>query len=224
MNQTYIAILIGVGAGIILLISILIKGSRVPQKHAGNELEAVCPKPAASQSVDFSYYPGGPEGYAAFTDYHAMLQAITDDIVDHDADWQFETLGFARGFLITVLARTGDLENARHVFRVLDTKEGDAAAIGWMCLMQTEGTDNASPSTSNLKSMVERVASEISTTGPYRVKYWDKAPEGQNENLAEAGISSERLLELRNLMQNAERRGELLGTSAQIMPVNFAGA
>jgi hypothetical protein len=224
MNQIYIAILVGVGAVLVFLVNSFINGSDVRRNFAKNGLEAVDPKTAASKPVDFYYCPNEPKGYAEFTDYHAMMQAITDSIVSRDTDWQFEVLGFAKGFLSKVLARTGDLDNARHVFRVFDATQEDEEAIGWMALMQTEGTDNASPSTTNLHSAVQRVASEISTTGPCRIKYWDNAPENQSKDIAEAGISSERLLELRSLMQNAERRGELLGASAQIMPLDFGGA
>lgn len=206
MNQTYITILVGAGAGLVVFARNVFKNGR----EAGA-------KPAASPSVDFSYHPGEPEGYAGFTDHHAMLQTITDDLVERDTEWQFRTIGFAKGFLSAVLARAGDLGNAQGVFRVPDATEGDAEAIEWMVLMQTEGTDTASPSTSNLNSTIQKVASEICAAGPCRVKYWSKTPEDRGDAPAEPGMSSGRLIELGSIMRNAERRGEVLGAGAQLM-------
>lgn len=204
MNQTYITLLLGAGAGLAVFARRVFKNGR----EAGA-------KPAASPSVDFSYHPGEPEGYAGFTDHHAMLQTLTDDLVERDTEWQFRTIGFAKGFLNAVLARAGDLGNAQGVFRVPDAKEGDAEAIEWMILMQKEGTDTAAPSTSNLNSALQKVASDICANGPCRVKYWDHIPEDRDDAPAEPGISSARLIELASLMHDAERRGALLGGGAQ---------
>jgi len=220
MNQTYITILVGAGAGLIVFARSVFKDGRAHRKDLGKRLEAVNLKPAASRSVDFPYHPGEPEGYAGFTDYHAMLQTITDDLVERDTEWQFRTIGFAKGFLNAVLARAGDLGNARGVFRVSDAKEGDAEAIEWMVLMQKEGTDAASPSTSNLSSTIQKVASEIYAAGPCRIKYWNSIPEDRGDASAEPGMSSGRLIELGSLMRNAERRGEVVGAGAQLMSLD----
>lgn len=220
MNATNIALL--VGAGLVLAVLGGVMGKHVVDltARAKRPQESVPPESVASPPVDFHYYPGEPAGYAGFTDYHAMLQTITDDLVAREFDWQFKTVGLAAGFLSAISAKTEDSENVQRTFRVTDVSMDDAEAIRWMGIMQREGTDNASPATSNLKSMMLRVASDMSTAGPCRVKYWSKAAEDQNQDLAEAGISPARLLEFRRLMQLAEQRGQLLGASAQIVPVD----
>lgn len=215
MKQAIITILIGASAGLVAFVGALSNIRHVKQVRAA----ARRPGPGASQSLDFRYCPGEPKGYAGYTDHIAMLQTITDDLVGRDTDWQFRTIGFAQGFLGTVLLRTGDLADAPGIFRMMDVTEDDAATIGWIALMQTEGTDNALPSTSNLKSIVCGIASELVSTGPCRSKFWSETRGDREENPEEDGMASGRLRELTNIMKNAERRGALLAAGAQIMPV-----
>ncbi|WP_321806917.1 hypothetical protein [Burkholderia sp. BCC1993] len=215
MKQAIITLLIGASAGLVAFVGALNNSRRVKQVRAA----ARRPGPAASSSLDFRYYPGEPKGYAGYTDHIAMLQTITDDLVGRDAEWQFRRIGFAEGFLGTVLLRAGDSEGAPGIFRMTDVTEDDAAAIGWIALMQTEGTDNALPSTSNLKSIVCGIASELVSTGPCRSKFWSETRDDREENPEEDGLASERLRELMNIMKNAERRGASLAAGAQIMPL-----
>ncbi|MET0309768.1 MAG: hypothetical protein ABW023_13760 [Sphingomonas sp.] len=227
MDQTAIAILIVVGAGLVVLARNLddipdAKLWRLQRKSAA--IGSKEPKSAESPLLDFPYCPGKPEGYAGYTDYNAMLQTINDDLVDRDTEWQFRTIGFAKGFLSELLIRTGSAEDATSTFRAVDASRDDAMTIGWMAFMQTAGADNASPSTSNMTSAVLRVAADLPLTGPYRNKFWSKARDGLKEDPAEAGISSERLLALAALLQDAERRGQLLAAKSQIVPLDFAGA
>jgi len=172
----------------------------------------------ASPSPDFQYFPGEPTGYAGYTDRVAMQQTITDDLVDHDAAWQFRTIGFAKGFLGKVLQRIDRSEGVHSIFRLVGTNEDDVAAVGWMALMQTQGTDNAYPSTFNLKSGVDQIASEMSVTGPCRAKFWDRVEDSRKGNPEKSRIALERLSELTHLMRNAACRGEMLAASAQIVP------
>ena len=224
MNWTHVALSIGTIVVLAVLVSAFGRHISTLRKHSPRRQETVMPEPVESTSLDFFYYPGEPSGYAGFTDYHAMSQSITDDLVAREFDWQFKTAGFAVGFLNAVWARTRSAENAPHVFRVTGATADDVEAIRWMVTRQQEGTDNASPSTSNLRSMVLKVASDMATNGPCRVKYWSQAGEDENQGLAEAGISAERLLEYKRLMQLAEQRGELLGERAQILPVDVGAA
>ena len=224
MNTTNIALLAGASLVLAVFGGVMSKHVVDLRAHTRRRQELPLPEPVELPSVDFFYYPGEPSGYAGFTDYHAMSQSITDDLVAREFDWQFKTAGFAAGFLNAVWARTRSAENAPHVFRVTGATADDVEAIRWMVTRQQEGTDNASPSTSNLRSMVLKVASDMATNGPCRVKYWSKADEDENQGLAEAGISAERLLEYKRLMQLAEQRGELLGARAQIMPVDAGAA
>ncbi|RQS04906.1 hypothetical protein DIE06_37120 [Burkholderia sp. Bp8998] len=211
MKQTIITILIGASVGLVAFVGALNNSRHIKQRRAA----ARKPAPTASPSMDFQYYPDEPKGYAGYTDHIAMLQTITDDLVGRDADWQFRTIGFAKGFLGAVLRRTDGSNDTLGIFRMTDVTESDAAAVGWIALMQTEGTDNGLPSTSNLNSIVCGIASELASTGPFRSKFWSETRGDREEHPEEGGMTSERLPELTNVLKDAERRGELLVAGAQ---------
>ena len=201
MGQTIITILIGASAGMFVLARALSNSLYMKRRQARRRWETIKPrmprpKPVASATLDFRYYPGAPEGYAGYTDYNAMLQTINDDLVARDTDWQFKSVGFAKGFLASLFVRSSRAHDALGIFRLMDAQQDDAITLGWMALMQTKGTDNAEPSTSNLKLIIDKVSSDISTSGPYRSKFWSKARDGLHEDQEQADVSSERLLEL----------------------------
>ncbi|KAB0686348.1 hypothetical protein [Burkholderia territorii] len=214
MKQTIVVILVGASAGLIAFVGALRISGYIQQRRA----TALKSRPVKAPTLSFHYYPGAPKGYAGYTDRNSMLQTVTDDLVDHDADWQFTTIGFAKGFLSTVLLRTGESDDSHYIFSVVNRSDSDATAIRWLSRMQTKGTDNALPSTSNLKSVVCGIASDISIDGPRRTKFWGEARGDCSEHSEEGRVSSERLRELTILMRNAEQRGESLAAGAQIFP------
>ncbi|HHT8904394.1 TPA: hypothetical protein ACT5CR_007353 [Burkholderia cenocepacia] len=199
MKQTVLAILVGACAGLLAFVA-AVNNSR--QKQAAPRV----PRPDASPSLDFQYFPGEPKGYAGYTDHISMQQTVNDDLVEHDADWQFSRIGFAKGFLRTVLRRADRSPSAPGIFRMEGVSEDDAMTIEWIARMQTDGIDNASPSTSNLKSIVDGMASDIASTGPRRSTFGSRAGVDGREGMERDEISSERLRELTKLMRDAERR------------------
>lgn len=101
--------------------------------------------------------------------------------------------------------------------------EDDAMTIEWIARMQTDGIDNASPSTSNVKSIVGGMASDIASTGPRRSTFGSRAGVDGREGLERDEISAERLRELTKLMRDAERRGASRAAHARIVPRQSRG-
>ncbi|SPU97270.1 Uncharacterised protein [Burkholderia cenocepacia] len=216
MKHTVLAILVGACAGLLAFVA-AVNNSR--QKQAAPRV----PRSDASPSLDFQYFPGEPKGYAGYTDHISMQQTVNDDLVEHDADWQFSRIGFAKGFLRTVLRRADRSPSAPGIFRMEGVSEDDAMTIEWIARMQTDGIDNASSSTSNLKSIVGGMASDIASTGPRRSTFGSRAGVGGREGLERDEISAERLRELTKLMRDAERRGASRAAHARIVPRESRG-
>lgn len=219
MKQTVLAVLIGACAGLIAFVAAVNDSRRSRQKQAA----ARNPRPAASPSLDFQYFPGEPKGYAGYTDHVSMQQTVNDDLAERDADWQFSSIGFAKGFLRTVLLRADRSQSEPGIFRMAGVSRDDAMTIEWIARMQTEGVDNAPPSTSNLKSIVDGIASDISSTGPRRAKFWRSAGGDGREGMEHDEIPAERLRELTERMRDAERRGESRAADARIVPPESSG-
>lgn len=178
---------------------------------------AVLSPPAEIASRDFHYYSGLPkDGYVRYTDSVAMHHAWNHALLDLAPDAQFDRTGFAQGFLATLLARIDEGEEPREAdFHADAASEEEAILIGWLGRLQTEGTDNAEPSTRHMRGIVDQVAKELLATGPYRHAYWSKAKGEAKESLAESGLSGEQLADLSEAMQNAYRQGEKLAAGAR---------
>lgn len=65
MKHTVLAILVGACAGLLAFVA-AVNNSR--QKQAAPRV----PRPDASPSLDFQYFPGEPKGYAGYTDHVSM--------------------------------------------------------------------------------------------------------------------------------------------------------
>ncbi|SPV16228.1 Uncharacterised protein [Burkholderia cenocepacia] len=178
-------------------------GSEQQQAKAGGTTRTAAGRIAIA---GFSVLSRRAERLCGIHRHISMQQTVNDDLVEHDADWQFSRIGFAKGFLRTVLRRADRSPNAPGIFRMERVSEDDAMTIEWIARMQTDGIDNASPSTSNVKSIVDGMASDIASTGPRRSTFGSRAGVDGREGMERDEISSERLRELTKLMRDAERR------------------
>lgn len=127
---------------------------------------------ASAASDSFEIFPGRPEGYAGYTDYTAMSVDVNDDLATRQPAQQFALLGFGNGFLQGVPNRLPDVEGScRTHFRVIDASQQYRESIGWLTYLQRSGTDNAAPSTENLHSVIQSVASAVCSKGPITMKF-----------------------------------------------------
>lgn len=164
---------------------------------------------ASVASDSFEIFPGRPEGYVGYTDYTAMSVDVNDDLAARQPAQQYALLGFGSGFLQEVRNRLPEVAGAgRTRFRVLDTSQRYKESIGWLAYLQQSGTDNAPPSTENLYSVVQSVASAVGSKGPITMKFWDKVHNKQSESLDASGTSPEMLKEWTGIYETAFAEGQ----------------
>jgi hypothetical protein len=208
--------------GLILLgvaLAATYRGSRQSNRPAAPPIrekrQILSTVPTLSPTGDFRYYPGAPKGYAGYTDHVAMKHTLNAALLDLPPDLQFPLIGFARGFLVGILARAGEGEEGRQLlFRTAFPSDEDRKRLEWIAHMQESGTDNAGPSTHNMSDALYSVVQDLRSTGPYRHGYWDKALDGAKESLTDSGISHERLTELVEMMEREQKHGEQLAAGA----------
>ncbi|NYT41660.1 hypothetical protein HZY97_12885 [Sphingomonas sp. R-74633] len=216
MDPWVIAIAAGAGVAFLALRGVRQLSAVTGEPGPARRDTAVPSPPAQIASRDFHYYSGLPrDGYVRYTDSVAMQYALNHALLDLAPDAQFERTGFAQGFLAALLARIDEGEDPREAdFQADRASDEEAILIGWLGRLQTQGTDNAGPSTRHMRGIVDRVAKELLTTGPYRHAYWSKAKGEARESLAESGLSDEQFAGLSEAMQRARWQGERLAASA----------
>ena len=177
--------------------------------------------PIALASVardSFEVFPGRPEGYVGYTDYTAMSVDVNDDLATRQPAQQYALLGFGNGFLQGVRSRLPDVEGSyRTHFRIIDASQKYKEMIGWLTYLQRSGTDNAGPSTENLHSVIQSVASAVGSKGPITMKFWDKVHNKQSENLDASGTSPEMLREWTEIYHTAFVEGQRQARDAAVL-------
>lgn len=145
-------------------------------------------------SDQFEFFPGRAEGYAGYTDYTAMSVDVNDDLAARPPADQYALTGFGNGFLEGLFSRISEIDsNNRLQFCASDTIDKNREMIGWLAFLQASGIDNAGPSTENLQSVLQSVATKLRTGGPITTPYWSSAAAGQNEDSAADGVDAEML-------------------------------
>ncbi len=175
-------------------------------------------------SNTFTFFPGVASGYAGYTDYNAMRARLNDDLMLRPPKDQFALLGFGIGFLSALGARITAEE-------MLDVQcdgasESEAQLLGWLAYIQDVGTDNADPSTRNLRDAIQSFATQVNEKGPVTMDYWRKVHDGLDESLDTSGIANGLMDELRSTFsieyKNAERfimNADI--TERQLHPLRF---
>lgn len=147
----------------------------------------------------FTHAPGAPAGYSGFTDHHAMRSDLNALLLPLSTRAQCELVGFGLGLARALVARCDGQP------RTLSLAGADAATtqlIGVLQHLQDTGTDNASPSTRNLRDALQDAFATLRDHGPVRTGYWDQAAhaapadEAPLDRAGRAGV-----------LQDAEARG-----------------
>lgn len=126
---------------------------------------------AADATARFDVHPGRPEGYAGFTDHHAMRATLNGDLIARSPEAQFALVGLGVGLLDDLLPRLRDRTMPTTV-AFGDIPDSGAAAVRWLGVMQATGTDTAAPSTLNLHAALQESSVQLCTTGPIMSGYW----------------------------------------------------
>jgi hypothetical protein len=173
---------------------------------------------ASVASDSFEIFPGRPEGYVGYTDYTAMSVDVNDDLATRQPAQQYALLGFGNGFLQGVRSRLPDVEGScRTHFHIIDGSQQYKELIGWLTYLQRSGTDNAGPSTENLHSVIQSVASAVGAKGPITMKFWDKVHKKQSESLDASGTSREMLREWTEIYDTAFVEGQRQARDAAVV-------
>ncbi len=126
---------------------------------------------AADATARFHVHPGRLEGYAGFTDHHAMRATLNGDLIVRSPEAQFALVGLGVGLLDDLLPRLRD-RTVPTTVAFGDIPASGAAAVRWLGVMQATGTDTAVPSTLNLHAALQEAAVQLCTTGPIMSGYW----------------------------------------------------
>jgi hypothetical protein len=164
---------------------------------------------SAHASDAFQIYPGKPEGYAGYTDYTAMSVDVNDDLMARPPMEQYALLGSGSGFLHGVdkrLAEGGQMPC--NAFRLPNASTWERQFIGWLSYLQKSGTDNAGPSTENLRSVVRSTAAKVCENGPITMGFWDKVHNKKTESVDVSGTTPELLNELTDEYRKRFSEGE----------------
>lgn len=173
---------------------------------------------ASAATDSFEIFLGRPEGYIGYTDYTAMSVDVNDDLAAREPAQQYALLGFGTGFLQEVWNRLPEVEGSgRILFRVFDASQRHTESIGWLAYLQRSGTDNAPPSTENLRSVVRSVASAVVSKGPITMKFWDKVHNKRSESLDASGASPEMLKEWTSIYETAFVEGQQQARGAAVI-------
>ncbi|WP_298396520.1 hypothetical protein [Sphingobium sp.] len=145
----------------------------------------------------FQIYPGKPEGYAGYTDYTAMSVDVNDDLMARPPLEQYALLGSGNGFLHGIESRLAEgTQTPCNAFRLPNASAWERQFIGWLSYLQKSGTDNAGPSTENLRSVIRSTAATVCENGPVTMGFWDKVHNKKTENVDASCTSPQFLNEL----------------------------
>lgn len=100
---------------------------------------------------------------------------------------------------------------------VIDASQQYRESIGWLTYLQRSGTDNAAPSTENLHSVIQSVASAVCSKGPITMKFWDRVHNKQGESLDASGASPEMLKEWTDIYETAFIEGQRQARDAAVI-------
>ena len=164
---------------------------------------------SAHASDAFQIYPGKPEGYAGYTDYTAMSVDVNDDLMARPPMEQYALLGSGDGFLQGIESRLAEgTQMPCHAFRLPNASSWERQFIGWLSYLQKSGTDNAGPSTENLRSVIQSTATKVCENGPITMGFWDKIHNKKTESVDMSGTSLEVLSELTEEYRQRFSEGE----------------
>lgn len=164
---------------------------------------------SAHTSDAFQIYPGKPEGYAGYTDHTAMSVDVNDDLMARPPMEQYALLGSGDGFLQGIESRLAEESQMPcHAFRLPNASTWERQFIGWLSYLQKSGTDNAGPSTENLRSVIRSTATKVCENGPITMGFWDKIHNKRTESVDMSGISLELLNELTDEYRKRFSEGE----------------
>lgn len=164
---------------------------------------------SAHASDAFRIYPGKPEGYAGYTDYTAMSVDVNDDLMARSPMEQYALLGSGDGFLQGIESRLAEgAQMPCNAFRVPNASVWERQFVGWLSYLQKSGTDNASPSTENLRSVIRSIGAKVCENGPVTMGFRDKVHNKKSESIDVSGTSSEVLNELINEYRKKFDEGE----------------
>lgn len=175
---------------------------------------------SAHASDVLQIYPGKPEGYAGYTDYTAMSVDVNDDLMARSPMEQYGLLGSGNGFLLGIENRLAEgSQMPCNAFRLPNASAWERQFIGWLSYLQKSGTDNAAPSTENLRSVIRSTAAKVCENGPVTMGFWDKVHNKMTENVDVSGTSSEMLNDLIDEYRKQFSEGEHAARMA--LPLNL---
>ena len=150
----------GAGVGLVVSFYLIQTKWRAARKRAQKAAEA-------SQSIDFPYYPGEPQGYLHFTGRQAMALETEKAMPQHLRE-RLRLIAFGHAFLQVIQARpfSGSLDwDQRQTLPCSGTPE-DLKSVQWLLTMQSKGTDTAGPSTAMLAGRMEDLAAALDESDP----------------------------------------------------------
>ncbi len=152
--------LAGASIGLVVSSYSIQKKLRAARKRAQKAAEA-------SQTIDFPYYPGEPQGYLHFTDRCAM-DFETDKAMPQDLRERLRLIAFGHAFLQVIQARpfSGSLNWDQRQTLPCSGSPEDLKWVEWLLTMQSEGTDNAGPSTAMLAERMRDLAAALDESDP----------------------------------------------------------
>lgn len=175
---------------------------------------------SAHASDTFQIYPGRPEGYTGYTDYTKMSVVVNDDLMARPPMEQYALLGSGIGFLQGIESRLAEgTQMPFRTFRLPNASVWERQFIGWLSYLQKFGTDNAGPSTENLRSVIRSTATEVYKNGPITMDFWDKIHNKKTESLDMSGTSLEVLNELTDEYRKRISEGEHAARIAMFLTV-----